>query len=470
MMKLFKPRAAEPDSTLSYKESKRLARDDDPAVRVRLAGREDIRPEILYFMAEDDSAEVRGRIAANVSTPRQADLILARDHDQAVREKLARKIEVLLPELDADAQAQAHKYLVEVIEILAQDQVTRMRQIVAEALKEVASAPSHVIQRLARDAEEVVACPVLEFSPLLSDRDLLEIIEGGSNSGRLRAISRRRGVGEQVTDAIVAARDEGAISALLDNASAQIREETLDGLVEAAVEVSAWQEPLVRRPQLPASAARKLAGFVASSLLDLLKARDDLDRETASLVALDLLKARDDLDRETASLVAREVERRIADEALAAAKEGAVTCGADGGTAEKRAKRMYEAGGLDDQVLTRALNGGDRDLVRHGLALRAELPLSLIDHVLSAHSAKGVTALAWKAGCAMRFACQPATAPRRHRAQPGAQPARRHRLPAQRRRDGLAARLLPEPGGIKRKSGKVRRLTRGGSGCRCRGR
>jgi uncharacterized protein (DUF2336 family) len=453
MMKLFKPRAAEPDSTLSYKESKRLARDDDPAVRVRLAGREDIRPEILYFMAEDDSAEVRGRIAANVSTPRQADLILARDHDQAVREKLARKIEVLLPELDADAQAQAHKYLVEVIEILAQDQVTRMRQIVAEALKEVASAPSHVIQRLARDAEEVVACPVLEFSPLLSDRDLLEIIEGGSNSGRLRAISRRRGVGEQVTDAIVAARDEGAISALLDNASAQIREETLDGLVEAAVEVSAWQEPLVRRPQLPASAARKL----------------------------DLLKARDDLDRETASLVAREVERRIADEALAAAKEGAVTCGADGGTAEKRAKRMYEAGGLDDQVLTRALNGGDRDLVRHGLALRAELPLSLIDHVLSAHSAKGVTALAWKAGCAMRFAClegrlrhalrlPAATAPRRHRAQPGAQPARRHRLPAQRRRDGLAARLLPEPGGIKRKSGKVRRLTRGGSGCRCRGR
>ncbi len=67
---------------------------------------------------------------------------------------------------------------------------------------------------------------------------------------------------------------------------------------------------------------------------------------------------------------------------------------------------MFEAGKLDDQVLVRALNGGDRDLVRHGLALRAELPLSLIDHVLAAHSAKGVTALAWKAGCAMRFASQ----------------------------------------------------------------
>ena len=329
---------------------------------------------------------MRGRIAANLSTPRQADLILARDRDEAVREKLAHKIEVLLPELDADEQAQAHKYLVEVIEILAQDQVIRVRQIVAETLKEVASAPSHVIQRLARDAAEVVACPVLEFSPLLSDQDLLEIIESRGNSGRLGAISRRQGVGEQVTDAIVATRDEAAISALLNNGTAQIREEALDGLVAAALEVSAWREPLVRRPRLPASAVRKLAGFVAASLLDLLKVRDDLDRETARLVA-------------------REVERRIEDAAEEPGKKGVETA-ADGETAEKRAKHLFEAGELDDQVLIRALNGGDRDLVRHGLALRADLPLSLIDHILAAHSAKGVTALAWKADCAMRFASQ----------------------------------------------------------------
>lgn len=387
MMRLFKRKAAAPDPKLSYDESKRLARDGDREVRARLAGREDVRPEVLYFMAEDDSAEVRGYIAANVSTPRQADLILARDRDEVVRETLARKIETLLPELDADEQAQAHKYLVEVIEILAQDQVTRVRQIIAETLKEVASAPSHVIQRLARDAAEVVACPVLEFSPLLSDQDLLEIIEGGSNSGRLSAISRRQGVGEQVTDAIVATEDEAAIAALLDNDSAQIREEALDGLVAAALEVSAWHEPLVRRPRLPASAARKLAGFVASSLLDLLNARDDLDRDTARLVA-------------------REVERRIQEEAEEADRTGIETAADDGETAEKRAQRIFKAGELDDQVLTRALNGGDRGLVRHGLALRANLPLSLIDHVLAAHSAKGVTALAWKAGCAMRFASQ----------------------------------------------------------------
>ena len=380
-MSLFKTKSSVQDDGLSYAESKRLARDGDQDVRADLAERQDLQPEILYFLAEDDSAKVRCRIAANLKTPRQADLILARDDNEAVRHHLANKIEDLLPELDADAQAQAHDYLVEVIEALAQDQATRVRQIVAETLKDVASAPNHVIQRLARDAEEVVACPVLEFSPLLSDQDLLEIIDGGSASGKLSAISRRQGVGEQVTDAIVATKDEGAITALLKNGGAQIREDTLDGLLDAAMEVSAWHEPLVRRPQLSSNMARKLASFVAASLLDLLEARKDLDRKTKRAVA-------------------KEVKRRLQDE------EDKEDPGSAGQTPEKRAQQLFEKGELTDEALVRALNGGNRDLVRHGLALRASLPLSLIDHILSAHSAKGVTALAWKAGCTMRFASQ----------------------------------------------------------------
>jgi len=380
-MSLFKTKSPVQDDGLSYAESKRLARDGDQEVRADLAERQDLQPEILYFLAEDDSAKVRCRIAANLKTPRQADLILARDDNEAVRHHLANKIEDLLPELDADAQAQAHDYLVEVIEALAQDQATRVRQIVAETLKDVASAPNHVIQRLARDAEEVVACPVLEFSPLLSDQDLLEIIDGGSASGKLSAISRRQGVGELVTDAIVATTDEGAITALLKNGGAQIREDTLDGLLDAAMEVSAWHEPLVRRPQLSRNMARKLASFVAASLLDLLEARKDLDRKTKRAVA-------------------KEVKRRLED------AEDEEDPGSAGETPEKRAQQLFEKGELTDEALVRALNGGNRDLVRHGLALRASLPLSLIDHILSAHSAKGVTALAWKAGCTMRFASQ----------------------------------------------------------------
>jgi uncharacterized protein (DUF2336 family) len=366
---------------ISYEDSKRLARDENQEVRARLALREDLRPEILYFMAEDDSAQVRGRIAANRATPRQADLILARDRDEAVRQKLADKIADLLPDLDAGGQEQARIYLIEVIEILAQDQAARIRHIIAETLKDVAAAPPHVIQQLARDAEAMVACPVLEFSPLLSDSDLIEIIESGSGAKQLQAISRRYGVGEQVTDAIVATQDTGAVAALLENDSAQIREDALDGLVDRAVKVTAWHKPLVLRPVLPAGAVRKLAGFVAGSLLSLLQARQDLDRKTARAVA-------------------KEVKRRIKADQSKQAKGAA----AEDPAAE--AKRLHKAGELDDEALNRALSAGDRELVRHGLALRADMPVALVDHIFGAHSAKGVTALAWKAGCSMRLAMQ----------------------------------------------------------------
>jgi hypothetical protein len=95
--------------------------------------------------------------------------------------------------------------------------------------------------------------------------------------------------------------------------------------------------------------------------------------------------------------VAKEVDRRL--------KNGE-TADAAAESPAKRAKRLLDAGSLEDEALTRALNSGDRDLVRHGLALRAELSIGLVDHILTARSAKGVTALAWKAGCSMRFASQ----------------------------------------------------------------
>ena len=277
---------------ISYEEAKRLARDGDPKVRARLADRDDIRPEILYFLAEDDSPEVRCRIASNRKTPHQADLILARDRNEAVR----------------------------------------VRQVVAETLKDVASAPVGVIQQLARDAEEVVSCPVLEFSPLLSDQALLDIIEEGCASGRLTSISRRKGVGERIADAIVATEEQDAITELLENKSAQIREETLDGLVNSALEVTAWHAPLVKRPALSLKAIKKLVSFVVHALLDILEAREDLDKKTARAVA-------------------KEVQRRLEKDEKKSKKKKKNKPGEDAGN---RAKRMLRNGELDDEGLSRA--------------------------------------------------------------------------------------------------------------------
>ncbi|MEE8283592.1 MAG: hypothetical protein V3R63_01230, partial [Alphaproteobacteria bacterium] len=166
-----RPEAAE--GPPGYQESRELARHPDVAERRRLAARTDVRPEILYYLAEDPSALVRREIAVNEATPAHADVLLARDGDEVVRCELARKIARLAPHLSAKEREKIWALTVEALEILAQDQLARVRQALAEALKDVAEAPHHIIQRLARDVEQAVAAPVLEFSPLLSDDDLL---------------------------------------------------------------------------------------------------------------------------------------------------------------------------------------------------------------------------------------------------------------------------------------------------------
>jgi uncharacterized protein (DUF2336 family) len=365
-------------ANLSYEESKQLAETGSDKTRADLAARPDLRPEVLYFLAEDPSSEVRRLLAANAQTPRQADLLLARDTDEAVRAELAAKVAKLTGQQDRGTQEKTQRFVEETLELLARDQATRVRQILAEALKSVAGAPPQVIQQLARDAEDVVACPILEFSPLLSDEDLLEIIASSVVTSRLCAISRRNSLGEAISDAIVQRDDRTAVTELLANTSAQIREETLDSLIEASASETVWQPPLVERPVLSAGAVKKLAGFVAETLLKKLQSRSDLDQATAAAVA--------------------EVVRRRIDEVEARPKPAI--------SPAEEAARLKKARKLTSEVVGEAVLSGQRDFVRHALALMADVTVAMVDRVLQRHSAKGITALAWKAGCSMRVAMQ----------------------------------------------------------------
>ncbi len=365
---------------IDYDTQKELVQSAKSADRRKLARSTSARPEVLYYLAADIDVGVRAAVAGNEATPVQADLLLARDREPAVRVDLAAKIARLVPGLSQEAHERLRKMTYEVLDILLRDQVTRVRQVIAEALKDVADVPPEIIRLLARDCEIVVAGPVLEFSPLLSDEDLLAIITEAPIAGALAAIARRPGVAAQVADAIGASPDVDAVAALLANPSAQIREETLDRLIDRAPGVTAWHKPLVERPRLSLAVARKLAGFVADHLLRLLSERRDLDPATA---------------REVSAVV----KRRLAEKPPAAAKPPP----ADGDAALERARRLKQQGKLDEAAVLGAV-GHDRTFVRAALAVLAELPLEAIDRVLGAHSPKGVTALAWKSGLGMRAA------------------------------------------------------------------
>jgi len=226
-----------------YETSKTVASSDDVRQRRKLAPRDDARPEILYYLAEDEDTKVRRAVASNPTAPRQADLILAEDRDDDVRCELARKIGRLAPNLPRDAADKLARLTLDVLEKLVTAQLPRVRQIVADEVKHCDNLPRGLIRRLAMDAELAVAGPVLEYSPLLSDADLREIIDSDPVRGALGAVARRGALGESVCEAIAESEDDDAIVDLLANKGAQIREEMLDRLIARAPPKEACTRP-----------------------------------------------------------------------------------------------------------------------------------------------------------------------------------------------------------------------------------
>ncbi len=373
---------------LTYEEAKQLARHEDPKVRRGLAACKDLRPEILYFLSEDPSPQVRQAAAANTTTPGKANLKLAGDANEAVRTDLAEKVAKVVPKLAADARDTLRDTTHEALEILARDQITRVRQILSETLKDVADAPPDVIKTLAQDTELAVAGPVLEFSPMLTDEDLLELIGSGPAQGGLAAISRRAQVHESVAEAVAATDDVEAIADLLANPSAQIREETLDDLIDRAPGIDLWHGPMVARPKLPAAAATRLAYFVADNLLGVLQERADLDAETL----------------ESVKTVVRQRIGEDMPKAEAGGREGGGIDSPNVETPVAVAKRLYEAGNLGERVISHALNVNDYAFVLTALTVRAELPEDMVQKVFSAQSAKGLVAVVWRGGLSMKLA------------------------------------------------------------------
>lgn len=376
------------NAKLGYEQAKRRA-GGNRKVRRRLAADPGTQPEILYFLAEDKDVAVRREVARNDSTPWQAARMLDADRDKQVRLALVEKLARLMPTLSAEQRTDVYRQTAETLESLARDQISHVREILASALKDVTDAPADVIRRLARDEDLSVCGPILECSPVLTDEDLLEIIECTTTVGTHAAISRRSQVSATVSDAIVKTGDSNAIADLLDNKSAQIREETLDHIIAQANDKPQWHVPLVRRPKLSSSAVLRIAGFVADKLLEELNNRLDLD-DAARTALADVVQRR----LQDAAEAPSKPQRQLADPNWASANTDS----------KSLVVELQRTGKLREETVADALLSGDKRFATAALAIAAELSDSDVARLLSAHNPKSIVALVWKAGFSMDLA------------------------------------------------------------------
>lgn len=366
---------------ISYEQARELAKTDDASVRAALAERDDVPPEILYFLSDDQSVDVRRAVATNTAVPKQTYIKLAKDSDADVRGGLAANIAKVAPNLSAEESDKLRTQTQEALQTLAQDQITMVRAVLSDALKDVVDAPADIIKLLANDLELEVSGPVLEFSPVLTDADLLEIIEQGPATGGVGAIARRDGVSENLADAIIATDDIEGIGDLLGNNSAQIREEALDELIDRSASIDLWQAPLVTRPHLPDGAAERMAGFLAESLLDKLREREDLDGASLTVVS-DIVRQRfggekEDLDPSktlSAGFDFLKVEPPL-----------------------DTVRRLNENNKLGVGVIKKALQAGDQTFVYAALIVLGRIDVAVARKIFLEKSPLGIVALFGKA-------------------------------------------------------------------------
>jgi hypothetical protein len=174
--------------------------------------------------------------------------VLNGEADAAERDHLIRNLAQLFSYVsdrcDDEQVAQYDEVLCQLADIVE----VEARAHVAQMLAPLERAPGSVVLKLANDEIEVAA-PLLEFSQVLSDDDLIDIVEHRSEAHRL-AIANRKGLAGRVGEAIATFGTEPSIIRLLGNVRAEITYGTVDQVAQRALDNESFAQLLRGRKDI----------------------------------------------------------------------------------------------------------------------------------------------------------------------------------------------------------------------------
>lgn len=205
-------------------------------------------------------------------------LALARLRSDEGRAELFAVIGDLFHDQQDVVSAQERALMLDILEKLIGEVARDVRRKLSLKLADAPGMPRELAVLLANDEIEV-ATPILMRSNALQDVDLIEIIRHRSRQ-HILAVAMRRDVTTTVSDALIETGDRDVIRTLLENQDANIARIALAYLVEQSKTLDEFQEPLVRRRDLPADLARRLVYWVAASLRQALIERFAIDVDT----------------------------------------------------------------------------------------------------------------------------------------------------------------------------------------------
>ncbi len=189
--------------------------------------------------------------------------MLVREPSPAMRQRICEKVaDGYHSGLYSDSET---KLANEIFRLLVKDTEMKVRSVIAQSLQSNMQVPHDIIWALANDRHEV-ATPILEFSPVLTEDDLVAIIRATRDHPKLKAIARRESVSKQVAHCLIETRDHAIAREVIANKGAAIAETSMDIVLEQFAREHSVLEELVMRGGLPYAYAERLFATVSDTL------------------------------------------------------------------------------------------------------------------------------------------------------------------------------------------------------------
>jgi uncharacterized protein (DUF2336 family) len=294
-------------------------------------------------LTSDPSIEVRAEMAAKVAT--QFDRQKLSTEERAIAEDIFRS--------------------------LLRDAEVRVREALSSHLKTSSGLSHDVAMGLAKDVDSV-SLPMLQFSEVLSDDDLVEIVRGHGGA-KQEAIAQRATVSAEVAEALIDTGNETAVTRLVENEGAELGEQQLERVVKEFDASEAVSAALCERPDLPAAVSEQLMNVVTQHLQNYLVVNHRLP---ADMVRKLLVQAR---ERATAGLLSESVS---SEEEL-----------------EELLDQMHNNGRLTPSVVLEALSTGDLKFFEMAMSRLAKIPVESARKLIHDQGPLGLESILQAANC-----------------------------------------------------------------------
>lgn len=268
-----------------------------------------------------------------------------------------------------DLTAEERTIAEDILRAMAQDVETSVRAALSENLKEYAGLSHDIALTMANDVDSV-ALPVIQFSEVLSDEDLVEIVKT-QGTAKQTAVAQRPIVSEQVADALVDTGKEDVVATLVGNDGAKISDSTFEKVLDDFGESDTVKTNMVHRQKLPIAVSERLVTLVSEKLQEQLVSRHNLPSDMASDLIIQ--------SRERATL-------------------GILGDNADIMDVQALASQLHANGRLTPSIILRALCLGDMEFFEVSVAVLASLPLGAARALIHDDGALGLPAIMERAG------------------------------------------------------------------------